>query len=92
MECPEDQSSKIKCYPSKCGKKELLEDLAIFPLSDDVSAWLDEYPVHWYSVGRYIFSIPDNRVTDADIKSIAFQGHFNVHAVKRLADSLEDIN
>lgn len=90
MICAQSNESKICCYPDKCSKQELLSGICIFHRTKEISAWLNQFPVHWYETGKWTFSIPDNKLTDKDIKSVCFYNYLNIDSVRGLATVFSD--
>jgi GR25 family glycosyltransferase involved in LPS biosynthesis len=83
-ECPKVEKSKAVYRGGKCSKKELLEYISIFDLTDDMKSWLNTFPVHWYSINKYIISIPDNRISDKDFNLRTFYTHLSLQSIKNI--------
>jgi len=78
-------------YKETVCKKDLLETLNIFYYSQKIIDELNLYPVHWYKVDKYIFSIPDNHLSDDDIKNISFGGCLNIDGLFLFYDKFKQI-
>jgi hypothetical protein len=80
MPCEEDEKSRARCVevPSK---ETVLGGIVLFKDNAELHVWLDEYPVHWYTVGKYIISVPDNLLSNDDLRKRSFRGHLNRRAL-----------
>ena len=89
LDCEEDDNSNIVCREEKCEKKELLTSISIFRKANNIIDWLNQYPVHWYTVNKWIFCIPDNRISDDEFDNSIFSGYTNLNVLKNLMNMLK---
>lgn len=85
---PEDENSKIIYKKEKCETRQLLSNFIIFPLTNELEKWIIEYPVHFFIIGRWLFSVPDTMLTFDNIKNHSFNGsHLLISALSSLINS-----
>jgi len=83
MPCNEDSCSKITCYSGDPVKKDILSGKALWISSPSLLRNIALYPVSWYTIEiqgekeAYVFTIPDNQVSEKNLNERTFSGFLN---------------
>lgn len=73
----DDEKSKISCYNDMCTGKQLLSYVSIFPNNNSVKESLHLQPVKYYTIGKYIFSVPEHMIDERVEQNVMFADSWN---------------